>query len=496
MQNIPEVHLKDYLHLIRRRKWIIIACLFITVTTVAIGNYAMEPVYQATVQMIIDKEQRKSPVTGEMMEYESYESESLTFQTYFSLIDSFPVLKKVVERLPERQRQKTEPAPLVVFKEAIIENIRNIKQFIRDLLPAEEKQARQPADDDPSLILHSQVNAIRSRISVEPIMDTRLVNVSVEDTDPVFAKDIANAVAQSYIDYHMTSRLETARSSMSWLTEQLRDMKEKIKKSEKNFYEFKKRKGIFSIEGKQRIDTQRIAEINSYYGDAKNRRLELEATIKELRKILDHNTGERSPPTIIKTGVLQDLHSELVMAEIELSKLQKTYRWKHPMILEMNSRIQQIKDTFDAELKKSLNNLNSEHKVLKNRERSLLSTIRQYETEALALNKKEMQYVILEREVETNKELHNLLLTKFKETNVAEGMNITNIRLVKPAVTPEIPIKPKKKLNLILGAIMGLMTGIGFAFFLEYLDRTIKTPEQVDQYLNLPILGAIPKVDK
>ncbi|MBW2647472.1 MAG: GumC family protein [Deltaproteobacteria bacterium] len=495
MQNIPEVHIKDYLHLIKRRKWIIIACLFITVTTVAIGNYAMEPIYQATVQLIVDREQRKSPVTGEMMEYESYESESLTFQTYFSLIDSFPVLKNVVERLPERQRQETEPAPLVVFKEAIIENIRNIKQFIRDLFPAEEKEARQPADD-ASLILHAQVNAIRSRIRVEPITDTRLVNVSVEDTDPVFARDIANAVAQSYIDYHMTSRLEAAKGSMAWLTEQLRDMKEKIKESERNFYGFKEREGIFSIEGKQRIDTQRIAEVNSYYGDAKSRRLELEATIHELRKILDHDTGERSPPTIIKTGVLQDLHSELVMSEIELSKLRKTYRWKHPMILEMNSKIQQIKDTFDAELKKTLKNLNSEHKVLTDRELSLLSTIRQYETEALTLNKKEMQYAILDREVETNKELHNLLLTKFKETNITENMNITNIRLVKPAVTPEIPIKPKKKLNLILAAIMGLMTGIGFAFFLEYLDRTIKTPEQVAQYLDLPILAAIPKVGK
>ncbi len=495
MQNIPEVHLKDYLQVIRRRKWIIIASLFITVTTVAIGNYAMEPIYQATVQLIVDKEQRKSPVTGEMMEYESYQSESLTFQTCFSLIDSFPVLKKVVERLPERQKQETEPAPLVVFKEAIIENIRKIKQFISDLLPAKEKEARQPADD-PSLILYAQVNAIRSRIRVEPITDTRLVNVSVEDTDPVFARDIANAVAQSYIDYHMTSRLETARGSMAWLTEQLRDMKDKIKESERIFYEFKERERIFSIEGKQTIDTQRIAEINSYYGDAKSRRLELEATIQELRKILNHNAGERSPPTIIKTGALQDLYGKLVMSEIELSKLQKTYRWKHPMILEMNSKIQQIKDTFDAELKKTLKNLNSEHKVIKDRECSLLSTIRQYETEALALNKKEMQYAILEREVETNKDLHNLLLAKFKETNITENMNITNIRLVKPAVTPEIPIKPKKKLNLILGAIMGLMTGVGFAFFLEYLDRTIKTPEQVGQYLDLPILAAIPKVGK
>ncbi|MCK4244034.1 MAG: GumC family protein [Candidatus Omnitrophica bacterium] len=494
MQNIPEVHLLDYLQLIRRRKWIIIACLFITVTTVIIGNYTMEPIYQATAQLIIDKEQRKSPVTGEIMEYESYQSETLTFQTYFSLIDSFPVLKRVVETLPDRQREEVRPGSLKVFKDAIMENIRKIKEFIRNLLPKEEKEG-QPIDD-PSLMLHYQVDALRSRISVEPVTDTRLVNINVQDTDPLFARDIANGVARSYIEYHRTSRVQAAKSSVAWLTGQLQDMKDKIEESERRFYEFKEREGIFSIEGKQSIDIQRIVEINRGYGNTKGKRLEVEAKIHELKKILNHNPGERITPTIVENTVLQNLHSELVVAEIELSRLDKTYRWKHPKIQEMNSKIQQIKDKFDAELKKTLKNLKSEYKVLKDRERSFLSTMGQYETEALGLNKKEMQYAILEREVGTNEELYNLLLTKFKETNIIEDMNITNMRLVEPAVTPEIPIKPKKMLNLILGIIMGLMTGIGFAFFLQYLDRTIKTPEEVDQYLGLPILAAIPKVSK
>lgn len=494
MPNIPEVHLLDYLQLIRRRKWIIIACLFITVTTVIIGNYTMEPIYQATAQLIIDKEQRKSPVTGEMMEYESYQSETLTFQTYFSLIDSFPVLKRVVETLPDRQREEVQPGPLKVFKDAIMENIRKIKEFIRNLLPKEEKQ-RQPIDD-PSLMLHYQVDALRSRISVEPVTDTRLVNINVQDTDPLFARDIANGVARSYIEYHRTNRVQAAKSSVAWLTGQLQDMKDKIEESEKRFYEFKEREGIFSIEGKQSIDIQRIVDINRDYGNTKSKRLDVEAKIHELKKILNHNPGERITPTIVENTVLQNLHSELVLAEIDLSRLDKTYRWKHPKIQEMSSKIEQIKEKFDTELKKTLNNLKSEYTVLKGGERSLLSTIRQYETEALGLNKKEMQYAILEREVGTNEELYNLLLTKFKETNIIEDMNITNIRLVEPAVTPEIPIKPKKMLNLILGIIVGLMLGIGFAFFLQYLDRTIKTPEEVDQYLDLPILAAIPKVGK
>jgi succinoglycan biosynthesis transport protein ExoP len=487
-----EVHLLDYLQVIKRRKWIIIACFFITIITVIIGNYTMEPVYQATAQLIIDREQRKSPVTGEMMEYESYESESLTFQTYFSLIDSFPVLKRVVETLPDRQRKEVGPGSFMVFKDAIIENIRKIKQFIRDLFPAGKKEG--PPIDDPSRMLHYQVGALRGRISVEPVRDTRLVNINVQDTDPLLARDIANGVAGAYIEYHMTSRIQAAKSSMTWLTQELQDMKDKIKESERKFYEFKEQEGIFSIKDKQGIDIRKIGDINSYYGDARSKRLEVEAKIEELKNILNHNAGERITPTIVDSNVLKNLHSELVLAEIELSKLQETFKWKHPKILEIKSKIQETKTRFDAELKKTMNNLRSEYKVLKDREQSFLSTIRQYEKEALGLNKKEMQYAILEREVETNKELYNLLLTKFKEANILEDMNMSNIRLVEPAVTPEIPIKPRSMLNLILGTIVGLMLGVGLSFFFEYLDRTIKTPEEVEQCLGLPILGAIPKV--
>lgn len=489
---LKEVHLLDYLQVIRRRKWIIMACLFITVTTVIIGNYTMEPVYQATAQLIIDKEQRKSPVTSEMMEYESYESENLTFQTHFSLIDSFPVLKRVVETLPDRQRKEVEAGSLSLFKEAIIENIRKMKQFIRDLLPMEKKEG--PPLDDPSLMLHYQVEALRSRISVEPIRNTRLVNINVQDTDPPFARDIANGVAQAYIEYHVISRVQAAKGSIAWLTQELQDMKDKIKESERKFYEFKEREGIFSIKDKQGLDIRRIAEINSQYSDTEGKRLEVEAKIQELKNIINNNARERITPTIVENTALQNLHKELVLAEIELSRLQKTYNWKHPKIQEMNSKIQQIKEKFDVELRKTLSNLESEHAVLRDRGRSLLSTIRRYEGKALTLNKSEMQYAMVEREVETNNQLYNLLLTKLKEANITEDMNPNNIRLVEPAVTPEIPIKPKKMLNLILATIFGLMSGVGFAFFLEYLDRTIKTPEEVEQFLGLPILAAIPKV--
>jgi uncharacterized protein involved in exopolysaccharide biosynthesis len=452
MPKIPEVHLIDYLQVIKRRKWIIVACLFVTLTIVTIGNYIIEPVYQATVQLIIDKEQRESPVTGEMMERESYQSEPLTFHTHIALIDSFPVLSRVVETLPDRKRGEGE--------------------------------------------IHSQVDALRMKISIEPVRDTRLVNINVQDSDPVFARDTANAIANIYIDYTRTSRFEAARASVVWFNEQLKDIEQSVRESERRFYEFRDKEKIFSIKGKQDIDTQGIRELNTSYNDTKSKRLETEARIKELKKFLDQDSGEKFNPTIVQNPALQNLYAELLKAEIELSNLRKTFMWKHPKIQGMNSKIQEIKEKFDQELKRTLNNLQAEYNVLIDRERALLAAIGRYEAEVLNLNKKEMQYVMLEREVETNKELHNILLTKFKEANIIEDMDMNNIRLVEVAATPRIPIKPRKALNLILGTVIGLIMGTFLSFFLEYLDRSIKTPEEVNRYLGLPVLAAIPKVKK
>ena len=492
-----EVHLMDYFQVIRKRKSIILACLFVILTTVTIANYAMEPIYEARARIMIDEELRRSPVTGVTMEYEPYtQLQSLQFQTHFDLITSYPILERVFNALPlDKAEEQASPNILKKAIIAIMQNFSKAKQFIKGLFSSEKKEVN-PLVNDPYLLTYYRTQALRKKVEVQQVKNTRLVDVRARDTNPELARDIANGVAQAYIEYTRSSRLEATKASIAWLSEQLEDMKKEIRESEKEFYKFKRKEGIFSIEGKQKIHAQRIAELTSAYSDCKSKRLAISATIKGLSGTLDKKEYDKVALGTVDNALLESLHRDLVNAEIELSRLKKIFKRKHPQIIAIKTKIERIKEKFDQELKRTLSSLQSEYAILQDKEQTLLSTIRRYESEALDLNKKEMKYAMLEREIETNKELYNLLFSNFGQANVIEAMPTTNIRLIEAAVSPLVPAKPQKTLNLILGTILGLMIGLGLSFFLEYLDRTINTPEDVDRYLGLPILVAIPKVNK
>ncbi len=492
MQEEAAIHLLDYLRVIRKRRWIIIASVVVVAVTVMIGNLFMTPIYQATAKVIIDQEKRRSPLTGQIKEYESYLSETLTFQTHFKLITSRPVREKVIERLETlyQDRTKTKKIPegaFFAFKKTIRKNLNQIKSLFSNILKVKKKNEK-VSHRDPTLWL-------KSIVSVEQIQDTRLLNIRVYYPDPVFAQQIANSVADVYIEYNMYNKLKAAQKTLSWLNKELGEMKKKISESERDFYEFKEKKKIFSITGKQEIDAQKIAEFNASLFSAANKRMEIEAKIKELKKITQQASKSYSNPTIINSPLLENLHQQLTQSEIELSRLLKIYKQKHPKVIKLNTEIGLIKAKFREELKKSLGNLRAEQSVLKARERALASSIKQYESDALETGKKEIQYAIRERDLETNKELYNLLLSKLKEANIAGGMETSNIRLIEPAFVPSHPIRPRKKMNIILGIVVGLMIGTGLSFFLEYLDRTVRTPDDVECYLQLPLLAVIPKID-
>ena len=489
-----EVHLLDYFQVIRKRKSIILACLLVSLTTVAIANYVMEPIYKTTARIMIEEELRKSPVTGMTMEYDSIQLQSLEFQTHLDLITSYPVLENVFNSLP-RNKAKEEAIPNInIVKKIIIflmDNVNKAKQFIKGLFPSEKVD---PMMNDPHLLRHYKIQALKNKVEVQHVKNTRLVDLMASDSNPKLARDIANGFVQSYIEYTRSSSLEATKGAISWLSVQLNDMKKEILEAERKFYEFKRKEGIFSIKGKQDIHTQKISDLTSAYSTCKSKRLATSAVIKELRAILDKKEYDKFSLGTLGNTLLESLHRDLVNAELELSKLKKIFKPKHPDITTVEIKIESIRANFKQGLKRTLSSLQSEYAILQDNERRLLSTIQHEESEALDLNEKEMQYTMLEREVETNKGLYNLLFSSFSEANVIKAMPTANIRLIEAAVYPLVPAKPRKTLNLILGTFLGLMIGLGLSFLLEYLDLTISTPEEVERYLGLPILTSIPKI--
>jgi len=480
------VHLTEYLYILTKHRSLIIVSFLTMVALTIFFTFLMKPVYKTTTTIVIEKQQSTSPITGERSDYESYVSESLTFNTHFKLITSRPVLERVVKDLKLDDLDKDKGLEVSFFKKLFSQ----FKKNIRLLLGVEEKILT------PQEIRGQVIKALQKKIDIEEVRDTRLLKVNVEDHDPAIARDIANLLAQAYIDFDINNRMKSSQNTLIWLTDHLYEMKKKLEDAEEGFLSYKRNVNLISVEESQKIITQKITEFNDAYIQARNRRLELGAKLAQIEQILKSSEDISHLRSLIGSQFINDLYSQLMNAEVELSHITKVYKLKHPKVVQIKTKINDIRERIHQEIRKESDNLRAEQAVMLAKETVLQKTMADFENEAMETNRKELKFTILKRNVEMNQKLYDSLLGRLKEADITAKINVSNIRITDKAVLPRVPIKPNKILNIILSIIFGLMIGIGCSFLWEYLDRTLRTEEDIQRYLGLPVLSAIPFADQ
>ncbi|MDL1980881.1 MAG: GumC family protein [Deltaproteobacteria bacterium] len=477
------VHLTEYYYILTKHKSLIIASFVITVALTLFFTLLMKPVYRATATIVIEKQQSTSPLTGERLDYESYVSQSLTFNTHFKLITSRSVLEQVIKNLKLDRKKELE----VSFIKKLLGQF---KKNIRLLLGLEEKLL------SPHEKLSQLIKKLQKKIDIEEVRDTRLLRVNVEDHDPAMARDIANVLAKAYIDFDINNRLTSSHNTLSWLTDHLYEMKKELEDAEEEFLAYKQRQTLISVEESQKIIAQKITEFNDAYIQARNRRLELDAKLAQLEVISKSGKDIPNLRSLIASEFIDDLYGQLMNAEVELSHLMKIYKSKHNKVIQTKTRIDDIRKKLRQEMRKELDNLKAERTVLLSKEKVLQKTMADFEKEAMEINKKELNFNILKRNVEMNQNLYDTILARLKEADITGNVDVSNIRITDKAVLPNAPVRPNKLMNVILSIIFGLMTGIGVSFLWEYLDRTLRTEEDIQRYLGLPVLSVIPLADQ
>ena len=477
-------HLSEYYYILGKHKWIIIGSLIIMVTLTMFFTFRMKPVYRAVATIVVDEMQIKSPFSGQRIDFDSYVSQTLTFNTHMKLITSRTVLEEVIRQLKmDRTDKSSEISPWMEILARIKENIRLILNQEEKFLTPEEE-------------LTKTVAVLLNKIELQEVVDTRLIKISVESHDPAMARNIANTQASAYIEFNIDSRLKSSKNTLSWMSDQLYEMKKNLEDSEEAFLVYKERESLFSVEGKQDLIARKISDFNDAQLEARNKRLEVEAKLQLLKRSFASRAGNLGVRSLIGNRFVDNLNTQLLDAEVELSRLEKVYKSKHPKIVQLRTKIDKTRKKLAQEIKKEIKSLQAERTVFLAREKAMGEAMADFEQEALTTNRKEFKYSILQRNVETNQKLYNALLSKIKESNVIKDADVSNIRIVQKAVLPLSPFKPKKKLNFALSIIFGLMTGVGLAFLLEYMDRTLRTEEDVQRYLDLAVLSVVPEADK
>ena len=475
-------HLTEYLFMLVKRKWLVLATCVIAVGISVWHNSTLRPVFRATTTIIVDDERRRSPVSGDMISWESYYLGALKFNTHFSLITSTPVLERVVTKLEMDKVQKAQVFEQQPRKSLIADLKKNI-----DLLLGVEKKPEVVFDKMPAL-----VSRIKGQIEVEPVKDTRLLKITATDPDRKTAKNIADALADAYIEFNVETRLKSSRSTLTWMTDQLYEMKKKLEDAEEEFYAFKQQNKLFSFSGKQEMVGQKIADFNNTYIQTRNRRLEIDSKLNELNPSSGAKLNILYARSVILNPVIDELYSQLLSIEMEHSQLGKVYKSKHPKMIQSTARLERARRKLHEEVLKEVENLKFERSILFEKEKVLQSTIADFEGESLQGSRNELKYTILQRNVETNQKLYDILLAKVQESKLIEDVDVSNIRIVERSELPRAPIIPNKTRNLLLGLVFGLVGAIGLVLFLEYLDRSLRTEEDVQRHLGHPVLTVVP----
>jgi succinoglycan biosynthesis transport protein ExoP len=443
-------HLREHLRVIRKRAWLIITCLLAVVTTVAVATFVQRPVYRASTKALIEREshrvvniQEVAPTDADNVDF---------FQTQVQIIRSRPVIQRVIDSLG---------------------------------LVAKRPELAQAADPVASFL---------KSVYVDPIRSTRLIEIQVDDPDPKLAAEIANALAATYVSQNLELKLGAARDALTWLTTHVGDLKTKVNESELALQRYREQAGLVSAEEKQSLAAKKLAEFNSAFIEAKAKRLEMETRLVELRKAAQQPEVLESSPLVLNNALVQRLKGQAVELEVQRSKLLKTYKDKHPEVLKVQSQIEEITQRIKDEIGRIAMGMETEYNVLKSREGAMLGAVGQYRDEMQSLAKKEIQYAILKREADSNQQLYDMLLKRLKETGLSQGLDSNNVRIVEPAVAPVRPVKPRKTLNLVLAVALGSAFAFAVAFFVEYMDDTVRTPEQVEQSLGVPVFALIPSM--
>jgi capsular exopolysaccharide synthesis family protein len=457
-----EPHLYDYLLILRKHQWLILSFLLAVVTITAIGTFRMQSVYVATARIEIDREN----------------ANILPFQgtdPYDSMMD----LENYIET--QSRILTSETMALQTIRSGILSGQAD---FTGDSSASDAITTGSLANMKPP----PELGAFLASLSVKRVANSRLMDVSFESTNPLLAAQVVNAHIKNFIEQNFQSRYEATSRASTWLTDQLSELKIRVQKSEDARITYERQNQIWSLDGdKQNVATQRLADLNKQLTDAQSERMRKQSLF-EYAKAGDVD----SVPQIRDNPAVQDLLHKRTEVYSQYSDALNQYGPNFPKVQRFQSQLKELDVGVDKEKKAAMSRLESDYREARQREQLLTQALEQQKAEVNQMSERMVQYSILKREAEANKALYDGLLTKLKEAGISAGLRSSNIRVVDPAMIPTYPTRPAKSRNIALSFLVGLVGGIGLALLREYMDNTIKSPDDIETLARLPSLAVVP----
>lgn len=509
-----EISLQDYIRVLRKRKWTIFAVTITAIIIVLIASFFMPPVYKATTTILISQSGTQAAIFGGA-EANLIFGRADEVETQLEILKSYSIAKGVAEILPpdifEKAREENFEKKKENFRWLInILGKLRLKNVVASLLGVNNNRNH---SNEPELSFKDTIKQIRGSLAVNSVRNTNIIEISSENNNPKLAAEIANTIASVFVDESLTINRSRATEAKKFIEEQLLEKEKELKQGEEEKLQYKKQENILYLDEETKMNIEQLANFQAQEMEVNNQIVENRAKLIEAHKQLERQSETYIfSETITANPIVQQLQSQLASLEIQLPALSEKYSKESPQVTEVEIKIKETKNKISEKVaeivgsKVSARNpiyqnllaqivtLETNTISLDTKMEAISKTIKEYEKRLEKLPEKELQLARLERAVKVSENIYLLLLEKYQEARINEVMELGNMRIIDDALAPEDPIKPNKKLNLAIGGILGLMLGVMLVFFMEYMDNTIKTTDDIERYLGLPVLGLIPKV--
>lgn len=463
-----ETTIRDYWLILAKRRWAIIAFALVVVVLTSIATFKTTPIYDAVARIAINHESSgalpfKDNTSNSMPDYEDY---TTAIETQVRILKSDNLAMRVIRKLGLDKNPK-------------FTNVSKPETTTNELGTAA------PAIDSRQETM--LINTFRAGLKVVGLNNTRLIEIHYLSPDSHLAADIVNTLVSAYKEQNYETKFQSTLETADWLTKQLNDLKLQVETSEGKLIRFQREKGIVGIDDKQNLTTSKLDELSKELISSGADRIQKEANYK-LAEAGNPELMGLSPSEML--AHLRERESNLKQ---EYAQLKTQFGTAYPKVLEVKNQLDEVQSDIAAEGGRMASQIKNEYLAAQQREDLVRTEMEAQEREANELNQNAIEFNILKRDVDANRQLYEGLLQKLKEATLEAGLRSSNVRIVDSARVPIAPSSPDIPRNLAIGLILGLSGGIGLAFLLESLDNTVRTPDQAELASGWPSLGVVPR---
>ena len=479
-----EVDLIEYWSVIVKRKWVIMTFAGTLIFFVGVFSFLATPKYKSTATLLIEEESSRILSIDDTFGYQPGVFRDLRFfNTQLKLLESESLAERVARKMnllsrPEFGAGKESKKGLIASAKELISF-----KWITPKKKSKDKKSIYLIPSDP----YSEIlKVFQGNIKVNPIRDTKLVEVSFTSPSPILATEVVNTLAVEFIDFSIEKRYQTTQQASDFLSEQIANLRDDLAAKERELQRYGQEKELFFLSDTESTAVSKFADLNKAYTQAQIDRIRTEAAYLELKSL-----KANSLPQFVNNPVIQQLKTEYTMIKNEYEEKSKKFKPSYPEMIQLKAKL----DSMWNELKKAVDVAESEYRSALKKEVSLKNLLKRQRAAVVRMESNAILYKSIKIEVENKRGLLNSLVERQNETLVSArlgGLKTSNISIIDKAKVPKDPVFPKKKLNLILALLMGLFGGVGLCFVFEYLDNTVKGPEDVEKLAGLPSLGVIP----